>query len=249
MALLKSIQNETIDPDYARAVGKDEAKGWRSLTILATIVAGLLIGSYATSAGSGADPSQNERDDLLIQIDEADRRNHELASRDQELRTEINDLEAERLGYSPEISAEAIWAADTAVNGPGVVITLEDNAGHADGLIVDQDLRQVVNGLWLAGAEAISINGHRLSAKTAIRQAGSAITVDYRSISSPYSIEAIGDPATLRDGFLGGDGGRWLDYLAQRYQVEWSVKTVDQLSLAADIGVNVSYATPLPTPS
>ena len=29
--------------------------------------------------------------------------------------------------------------------------------------VLDQDLQQLVNGLWLVGAEAISINGHRLT--------------------------------------------------------------------------------------
>ena len=34
------------------------------------------------------------------------------------------------------------------------------------------DLQILVNGLWESGAEAISVNGHRLSTLTAIRGAG-----------------------------------------------------------------------------
>lgn len=75
---------------------------------------------------------------------------------------------------------DLIWSGQVSVIGPGIVLTINDNPKDANGTIVDQDLRQVANGLWLAGAEAISINGHRLSARTAIRQAGAAI-VDYRS--------------------------------------------------------------------
>ena len=36
----------------------------------------------------------------------------------------------------------------------------------------------LVNGLWQAGAEAISINGQRLTSTSAIRFAGQAILVD-----------------------------------------------------------------------
>ena len=67
--------------------------------------------------------------------------------------------------------------------------------------MLDIDLQILVNGLWESGAEAISINGHRLSNLTAIRGAGDAITVDYRSLTRPYQIEAIGDPRTLPASF------------------------------------------------
>ena len=46
--------------------------------------------------------------------------------------------------------------------------------------MIAQDLQIVVNGLWDAGAEAISVNGQRLTSKSAIRFAGQAILVNYR---------------------------------------------------------------------
>lgn len=49
--------------------------------------------------------------------------------------------------------------------------------------VLDMDLQILTDGLWQAGAEAISVNGHRLSALTAIRGAGEAITVDNRSLT------------------------------------------------------------------
>ena len=61
----------------------------------------------------------------------------------------------------------------------------------------DDDLQLVVNALWAAGAEAISINGQRLGPTTAIRFAGEAVLVDFRPVTNPYEISAIGDPDTL----------------------------------------------------
>ena len=51
-----------------------------------------------------------------------------------------------------------------AVHGPGLRITVSDNPdGSSDGRVRATDLRLLVNGLWQAGAEAIAINGRRLT--------------------------------------------------------------------------------------
>ena len=54
-----------------------------------------------------------------------------------------------------------------------------------------------MNGLWTAGAEAISINGQRLTVLTAIRNGGPVINVNSRPLAPPYTVQAIGDPRTL----------------------------------------------------
>ena len=128
------------------------------------------------------------------------------------------------------------------MSGPGVVLTINDNPTDANGILIDQDLRHVVNGLWLAGAEAIAINGYRLSARTAIRQAGSAITVDYRSMTTPYRIEAIGDASELDDGFRANSGGAWLSFLRNNYGVQWNIAAAARLELRADAGLGVDEA-------
>ena len=66
--------------------------------------------------------------------------------------------------------------------------------GGPRGRVQDGDLQLVVNALWAAGAEAVSINGQRLGPTTAIRFAGEAVLVDFRPVTSPYEISAIGDP-------------------------------------------------------
>jgi uncharacterized protein YlxW (UPF0749 family) len=72
-----------------------------------------------------------------------------------------------------------------------------------EGRVRDADLQDVVNGLWAAGAEAVAVDGQRLTALSAIRSAGESVLVDLRPLSPPYTVEAVGDPAALEVGFVG----------------------------------------------
>jgi uncharacterized protein YlxW (UPF0749 family) len=95
----------------------------------------------------------------------------------------------------------------TEVEGPGITITLRDSTkpgppgvASIDAIIHDGDVLRVVNELWAAGAEAISVNKHRVAGRTSFRCVGPVIHVDGVPISSPVVIKAIGDPETLTGG-------------------------------------------------
>ena len=100
----------------------------------------------------------------------------------------------------------------TKAEGPGVIITLRDspkaeaeiaaNNGQfiPDDAIHDGDVLKVVNELLAAGAEAVSVNGHRVGGTTSIRCVGPTILVNDVKIASPVAIRAIGDPDTLYGG-------------------------------------------------
>jgi uncharacterized protein YlxW (UPF0749 family) len=79
------------------------------------------------------------------------------------------------------------------------------SAGMADGeaappLLIDGDLHWLVNELLVNGAKAVAINGHRLTATSAIRNVGPNIQVNTKVIRPPYVIKALGDPDTLISG-------------------------------------------------
>jgi uncharacterized protein YlxW (UPF0749 family) len=110
--------------------------------------------------------------------------------------------------------------------------------------VLDTDLQHLVNGLWQAGAEAISINGERLTNLSAIRHAGSAITVNFRSLSRPYTVSAIGDPDRLPVRFGNTTSGQtWLD-LQQKVGLKFSMRVVRSLSLPAQPLRPLRYALP-----
>jgi len=90
------------------------------------------------------------------------------------------------------------------VKGEGIVVTVDDsdmavseNISTESMLIHDTDLRAIVNELNAAGAEAISINGERILANTAIRCVGPVIQVNGEKVAAPFSIKAIGNAKYL----------------------------------------------------
>ncbi len=123
------------------------------------------------------------------------------------------DLEKERENASKtsDISSESERNLKTAnaiigstdVEGKGIIITVADNKsvtsesiGVLDSisnyLIHDTDLLTLVNELKNAGAEAISINGERITNSTAITCDGNVILINGNKVSSPFEIKVIG---------------------------------------------------------
>jgi uncharacterized protein YlxW (UPF0749 family) len=119
--------------------------------------------------------------------------------------------------------------------------------GADDGRVTDRDLQTIVNEVWAAGAEAVSVNGQRLTALSAIRSAGDAVLVDFRPLNPPYTIRAVGDPKTLRTTFVGGFGGSYLQVL-HGYGITYSVDDQNRVRLPASAGVALRFAAvPAPT--
>ena len=90
-----------------------------------------------------------------------------------------------------------------AVTGPGAVVRLADAPAPIDpatgrpstaevNRVLDVDLQARGERAVGRGAEAIAINGQRLTATSTIRTAGNAILVDFRPVTSPYEVSAIG---------------------------------------------------------
>lgn len=114
----------------------------------------------------------------------------------QERLAERNDLEQRVVDQLGRLGATA---GTVALRGPGLRVELapsdrepETEADATAYGIYDGDVQLVVNALLAAGAEAVSINGSRLVATTPIRAAGDTIVVNFRPLSPPYEISAIG---------------------------------------------------------
>lgn len=100
------------------------------------------------------------------------------------------------------------------VAGPGVVVEVSDEPGGRTAVlpvvVEAADLSGLANELRSAGAEAMAINGVRILASSGIRATANGMIVEGKLLRSPYTIEAIGDPAALqavlsaRGGFVEG---------------------------------------------
>ncbi|MGQ4442819.1 DUF881 domain-containing protein, partial [Streptomyces violaceoruber] len=121
-----------------------------------------------------------------------------------------------------------------------------DTSGFSDtGRVRDRDMQRVVNGLWESGAEAISVNGQRLTALSAIRAAGDAILVDNRPLVPPYTVLAVGDGERLSRGFQDSADGLYLHALEESYGIRTAISVADDLKLPAAPSVIVRTAQPI----
>lgn len=140
-----------------------------------------------------------------------------------------------------------------AVEGPGVVVELSDSTRRAttrdeltDFRIQDVDLQLVANTLWRGGAEAVSVNGRRLTSTSAIRKAGTAILVNYRAVSSPYRIMAIGDPDALLDVLERSDIAERFAVWKEIYGLGFSLRSEESLEAPALSGLqDLRHAVPV----
>jgi uncharacterized protein YlxW (UPF0749 family) len=114
---------------------------------------------------------------------------------------EVRRLEA-------EIRDLSVRGGSAGLVGPGVMVVLDDStagrspSGDPNDLVVhEQDIQTVVNALWAAGAEAVAVNGQRLTSASAVRCAGNTLLLHGAVYSPPYEIGAIGEPDGLRTGF------------------------------------------------
>jgi uncharacterized protein YlxW (UPF0749 family) len=95
-----------------------------------------------------------------------------------------------------DLRAKKAQAGLTQLNGPGIIINLDDSKmspATEDSIVHAADVRDSLNLLWGAGAEAISINGQRVVINTAVDCIVNTILINNIRISTPIRIEAIGD--------------------------------------------------------
>ena len=215
----------------------------RTETLRGSVLA--LTGERMRSLGVPADPDQVHLLPLVAR-DLAAGRIDALRLEAAELTQTNRELTEAGAGLDPATQAELRRLEATsgarAVTGSGVTARVDDGEGGGQAQVVAADLRQLVNQFWRSGAEAIAINGHRLSSRTAIRGAGDAITVDYRSLNRPYRVEAIGNPRTLPARWGESSGGAWWNELAQNRRMRYEVSSVDEITLDADPGMTLRYA-------
>src|SRR5690625_813792 len=251
MTLLKEIMERPLDPGYAEATSRSvsgERPSQSTPSKILTIIVLMALTALVTVAVITLRAPQDDVDEArtLLENNIHDR-SDEYTTRKQtvdNLEGEIRQLQNENLSLPGQRLLEAaqqmgISTGATAVEGPGLTIELRDaTPSDGEGLtsedrVQDFDLEVVVNGLWAAGAEAIAINGHRITAMSAIRSAGDAVLVDFEPLQEPYEVEAIGEPNRLETGMAANQAGQHLQMLTSAYNIGVSTKTSDHLELSS----------------
>ncbi|MFJ8474628.1 DUF881 domain-containing protein [Kitasatospora sp. NPDC094011] len=277
MSLLTNVMDHSLDEGYAEAAaargGAQDSRIPGTLKGLLTLGAGLaLVGAVVTVGAVNAHKAEptlaKERDALIHRINDSNGAADHLQKEVQDLRRKVDDTQQQALasgdGGSVALTGDVGLGE---VTGPGVKLVLEDAAGTGgggnvdpragqgfsnSGRLRDRDLQLVVNGLWGSGAEAVSINGQRLTALSAIRAAGEAVLVDNRPLVPPYNIQAIGDGPKLLTAFENDMAGQYLRLLEEKYGIKSTLSAQKSLTLPAAVGVTLRTAqpvTPEPSPS
>lgn len=156
-----------------------------------------------------------KEDQLREKILAVKKENAQLEKNLQDLQRRVNEKEKEMSAIQKEVSIShqdlasyRLVAGLIESEGPGVEVLLDDSSFASesqnpnDYIIHEQDVRRVVNELFAAGAEGITINGQRLIHSSAIRCVGPTIIVNNVKSAAPFKIKAVGDPNTLYQALL-----------------------------------------------
>lgn len=278
VSLLNELFTNTLDPGYAEAArrraepgGQAPRRQARLVVATGLLLAGLLCGLGFAQARQSAPESARVKLALIHDIDARTTASNELERRLDELVAQVARdrdaaLAASEQGTGARATLQRLESQDglLAVRGPGVEVTVGDAPPRQEtnpvtgqqqtvqpdenGRITDRDLQILVNALWSAGAEAVAIDGRRLTATTTIREAGGAILVDFFAVTSPYAIEAIGDPGRLLPRFVDSRTGQQYQTYVGAYLIEFDVRRRDDLVLRAAASTDLEHATPATPP-
>ncbi|EFL13946.1 DUF881 domain-containing protein [Streptomyces sp. C] len=269
MSLLTHVMDHSLDEGYAEASARREADGTaglpRTLKAKLALAAGLVLAAMVVTLGAAqarvaAPVLAKERQELIDRVQRADDHAEALERETERLRTEVADRQ--RVALKQQVGERGrlveVLAGATEVHGPGVKLVVDDAKGASSGggggpresagfsntgRVRDRDMQRIVNGLWQAGAEAVSINGQRLTALSAIRAAGDAILVDNKPLVPPYEVLAVGDKKRLGTTFQDSVDGQYLHVLQESYGIRYSLTPVDEVRLPAASSLTVRTAT------
>jgi uncharacterized protein YlxW (UPF0749 family) len=258
MGLLNYITATSLDEDYAhvsrrRRESDDEPPASRRpgrAGLVALAAFGVLVATAGVQTARDADVSATSRESLVRQVNADAARLTEQRAAVQGLQREITGLQSAQLNATTEgrsVSARldrlGVLTGAAPAGGPGVQVVVDDAPGATSPKfqVQGQDLQKLANGLWAVGAEAVAVNGQRLTSLSAIRDAGSAITVNYVSLRRPYTVSAIGNPKQMGARLLDTSGGQTWATL-QSFGLKFAVTTKDQMLLPAARRITLRYA-------
>ncbi|MCK8678457.1 MULTISPECIES: DUF881 domain-containing protein [Streptomyces] len=268
MSLLTNVMDHALDDGYAEASARRAAEDRglpRTLRAKLGLAAGLVLAALVVTLGAAqartsAPVVAKEREELIDRVQSKTSAADELEKQVEGLRTEVGERQRQALQDHGGDQADVVGllSGATPVRGPGLKLVIDDaeasdkggggpreSASFTDtGRVRDRDMQRVVNGLWQSGAEAVAINGQRLTALSAIRAAGDAILVDNRPLAPPYTVLAVGDAKRLHTTFQDSADGAYLDVLRENYGVRSSISEQGEVRLPAAPSLIVRIAQP-----
>jgi uncharacterized protein YlxW (UPF0749 family) len=232
---------------------------WQLTLGAALLGLGFLIAAQLAAEGPRVRYTTQERSPLVETATELQAQQEDLKADILDRRERIQELERSGAGSAETVRdlndqlLDARMAAGLIpLTGTGLVLQLEDSlepvapdANEADYLVGARDIRTVVEELWAAGAEAVAVNGERITPTSAIIEIGPSILVNSAYLVPPYQVTAIG-PDDLYQRISASPG--FVDLIrarAETYGIRISFAEPDSVDIPAFAGtVTLRYARP-----
>jgi uncharacterized protein YlxW (UPF0749 family) len=231
---------------------------------VALLALGFLIAAQLASEGPRVRYTTQERTPLVETATGLQTEQDGLKTRILQIRAQIQAIESEGAGaadlvkqLNARLEQARIAGGLIALTGSGIVLQLEDSkepvppgGSESDYLVGSRDIRAVVEQLWGAGAEAIAVNGERITPTSAVIDIGTSLLVNSAYLAPPYQISALG-PADLYDRLSASPG--FVDFVRARsdgYGIRVSIAEPQSVDIPAFVGtVTLRYSRPLTSPS
>lgn len=208
------------------------------VTSASVIIGALLAMQYKSQLDERRLTPSRRVEDLVFLLKSTEKANEQLSEQVAGLREKLRD---ELPKTEPEV-IERRQGSYPAMGGPGLVVKLSEGGTpsqleeESSAVVHAEDLLKIINELRTGGAEAVALNGHRLTELSEIVTAGQHILVNRAPIRPPYEIAAVGPAKEMKD-VLGLRGGV-IEYL-QFYGIE--VKTEVRTSLAVPAAKGLAH--------
>ncbi|MGV3025516.1 DUF881 domain-containing protein [Clostridium thermobutyricum] len=179
------------------------------------VLLGFLL-TYQFKALTKKSDTDYDKNDILHQVDALKKQKDELEKTNKGLTEKVKELEdaATKEGniggeIKSRLNNSRMILGLLDVEGPGIEITItpktslfgSNSESGGSSLVTEDELVHIVNLLKFARAEAISINGHRITPQTGIKNSKNYIwigTSGQVSSEQKITIKAIGDKARLK---------------------------------------------------
>lgn len=248
----------SAEPPVGRRMG---IATWQITLTIALLFLGFLIAAQLQSQTPRTSYTSQERGPLVQTAVGLQAQQDALKQQLLDIRSRIQALEGSSQGSAASVKAinsalqDARMAAGLiAIHGSGLVIQLEDStktippgANETDYRVSAADVRTIVRELWLAGAEAVAVNGERVTVSTAILDIGGSVLVNSAYLAPPYQVSAIGaadlyDTMTAAPSFV-----QFVQARADAFGIQVSFARPSDVALPAFAGsLNLKYARPAP---
>lgn len=230
-------------------------KNGRYLTAFGALVVGFLFIMLLKAQGLMGSQALSSEKTALPNLIQLDLENQQLANDNNRLRQEL-DKYNQGLSISAltqqHLNAARLNAGLTSVRGSGIRITLNDSnrqvevKEEASNYVIHEGyILQLLNILWNGGAEAISVNGQRVTSNTEVYCSGTFIQINGTRQVPPYVIEAIGDATNLQASLKFYYQWDELGYYQEKYGITRTLEVLDTITMPAAKQREYSYAKPV----